>query len=112
MTLHTIPDLGTIGTVDGILRPLDIVLTRNGAAWDLTGYTTPTAKVWVARTGTAIATPGTVTVVTASTGLIRWTPAAGVYAASGRYEARFLVTPGGGGDPEPSGLFRFTIREN
>lgn len=107
----TIPDLGVIGTTDGILRPIDMTVTRNGATWDLTGYTDATVEIWETRTRAAV-TAGTAAITSPETaGVVRWTPAAAVYAASGSYSGRILLTPGGGGDPEPSGRFRFEIEE-
>lgn len=106
-----IPDLGVIGTLDGNLTPVEFTLTRNGAVWNLTGYTSPAIVVVDSLTKTAIVSPGTVTVTNAVSGIVRWIPNAAVIAVTGTYEARIYVTPAGG-TPEPSGLFRFSIVEH
>lgn len=111
--MQTITNLGTIGTTAGILRPLDLTLQRDGATWDLTGYTTPLLRVWDARTKTTRTLTGTLAVLApASNGIVRYTPAVGdpLFAdGAGMLEARVTLIPGGVGDPESSNLFRFSI---
>lgn len=108
--VQRVTSLGEIGVAgQGVLRPFDLTLQRAGAAWNLTGYTDPTIIIWDLRTRTALATPGTVTIEDAAAGTVRWTPGATVKTLSGTFEARIYATPSGGGDPEPSGLFRYTI---
>lgn len=105
--MQTITSLGEIGVTGAILTPFDLPILRNGATWDLTGYTNPQIEVWDLRTRTAVVSPGTATIQDAATGTMRWTPAAANF-PSGIYEARFLVTSGLGA-VEPSGLFRFAV---
>lgn len=109
--MNVVADLGQLGTTGGILRPLDLTLQRDGAVWNLTGYTAPVLRVRRLRTHTAVAPNGTVVVQTAASGIVRYTPGAAdpLFASSGSFEARVWLTPDGGGAPEPSGLFRFTI---
>lgn len=101
-------EIGAAGATPAGLTPIDLPLLRDGAAWNLTGYTNPAIDVWDQRTRAAIAAPGAVAIQQANPGIIRWTP---TYAnlASGQYEARIRVSPNGGATFEPSGLFRFTI---
>lgn len=103
---QTITNLGEIGADTAMLTPIDLPLQRDGAVWDLTGYTTPIIDVWELRTRSAVVSPGTVAIQDAATGVIRWTPTAASF-ASGVYEARIKVTLAG--KVEPSGLFRFSI---
>lgn len=111
--MQTITNLGTIGTTAGILRPLDLTLQRDGATWDLDGYGTPLLKVWDARTKTTRTLTDILAILApASSGVVRYTPATtdALFAdGAGLLEARVTVIPGGGGDPESSNLFRFTI---
>lgn len=111
--METITNLGTIGTTDGIQRPLDISLRRDGAVWDLTGYTTPVLKAWDARTKTARTLNGALTVASpATSGVVEYTPGAAdplFSAGSGLLETRATLIPAGGGVAEPSDLFRFSI---
>lgn len=107
-----IPHLGVLGTLTGRLTPIDLTLTRDGVAWNLTGYTNPTVVVVDSMTKTETASPGTVTIQSpATSGIVRWAPSSNVNAVTGVYEARIYVTPSGG-SPEPAGLFRFTIVEH
>lgn len=107
----TVADLGELGTTDGLRRPIDLTLERDGATWDLTGYTDPTLEAWDVRTRTTITPNGTLTVTDAAGGVVRYQPGAAdpLHANSGRFEGRILVTPAGGAPAEPSALFRFTI---
>lgn len=112
MPARTVTHLGIIGTPTGLLGPFDLTLTREGdggSAWDLTGYSGATASAWRLTDRTVVATPGAVTIQTAASGIVRWTPVAANYTEPGTYEGRFYLTPSGGGDPQPSGLFRFVI---
>ncbi len=105
---QTITNLGEIGDSDGaMLTPIDLVLQRGGSIWNLTGYISPTIKVWDIRTRAEVASPGGVTIETPNTdGIVRWLPLAAAF-ISGQYEARVHVTTGA--KTEPSGLFRFSI---
>ncbi len=111
MGLQTVADLGELGTVGGILRPLDLTLQRDGAVWNLTGYTSPQLRIWDVRTHTVVAVTGTLAVQDAANGVVRYSPAVNdpIQAKAGTFEGRCWLNPAGGGDPEPSGLFRFTI---
>lgn len=108
-----IQNLGVIGTVDGILHPLAVTLYRNGAVWDLTSYSTPVLKVWEARTRTVVTPSGTSAIdADPTTGIVTYTSVTSdTLSVPGYYEARFYVTPDAGGDPEPAGLFRFSVSE-
>lgn len=106
---QTVTDLGEVGVAgEGILRPFALTVQRGGATWNLSAYTSPTIQVWDLATRTAV-TAGSVAIADAANGVVNWTPNAAVYAASGVYEGRIYAVPSGGGDPEPSGLFRFSI---
>jgi hypothetical protein len=110
---HTIASLGEIGEIgaDGrsILRPLDLPLLRNGAAWNLTGYTNVAIEVWDQRTRAKIASPGTVAITAPETaGIVRWTPNADAF-TTGAFEARLRLSSDSGTTWQPSGLFRFSI---
>ncbi len=114
--MTVITNLGELGTVGGIRRPLDFTLQRDGAVWNLTGYAVGgfELRVWDVRTKTIVALAGTVLLEGAPTlGTVRYTPsnptADLLYAASGVYEGRVFADPDDGGDKEPSGLFRFSI---
>ncbi len=108
---QTITNLGEIGDAEiggqAILTPIDLPLLRDGATWDLTGYSNPAIKVWDLRTKAVVAGPGGVTIEDIPGGVIRWIPIANAF-VSGVYEARIKITPSGG-SPEGSGLFRFSI---
>lgn len=101
-------EIGAAGPTRSGLTPIELPLLRDGATWNLTGYSNETIDVWDLRTRTAIGTPGGVTVTDAAAGVVQWTPA---YAnlPSGIYEARIRVSPDGGATFEASGLFRFSI---
>jgi len=107
----TVTYLGEIGAVGGTLRPLDLTLQRDGAAWDLTGYTAAELRVWDILTNTLLVLTGTTTILTAASGIVRYVQGTAdpIHAASGVYEARVWCTPSGGGAKEPSARFRFTI---
>lgn len=106
-----ITDLGEIGAVGGILRPLDLTLLRDGEPWNLTGYSSPTLAVWTVGSHTDVAVNGAVTIHDDETGTVRYIPGIGdpIHATAGIYHGRIWVTPPLGGNPEPSGLFAFTI---
>jgi hypothetical protein len=107
---QAIANLGEIGLAGtGTLRPFDLTLQRGGTTWVLNGYTDPTIVAWRLETREALAAPGTVAVQDAAEGVVRWTPGADVAAESGTFEGRVLATPSGGGTPEPSGVFRWSI---
>lgn len=109
--MQTVTDLGELGTVDGILTPIDLTLERNGAAWDLTAYTAAQIVVVDLRTKAPVAAPGAVAIQTPATaGVVRWAPTAAAHATSGIYEGRIVLTSPAG--DEPSGLFRWTIGAN
>jgi hypothetical protein len=105
-----ITDLGTLGTISGIQRPIDFVVQRDGAAWNLTGYTNPILKVRTVL-GVAVAANGTLSVVTPTTGSVRYTPGTAdpFFTTSGAREAICYFTPPAGGAPEPSAVFRYSI---
>ena len=110
-------DLGTIGAVGGLhllAGVYGLTLYREGAAWNLSGYTTPTyaLKIRALGSGTTVTPNGTIVVVSATAGTISYTPGTAdpIHAASGPYEARVWVTPSGG-KTVPSDLFRFDIAE-
>ncbi len=104
---QTITNLGEIGADGAMLTPIDLPLQRDGAAWNLTGYVSPTIDVWELRSKVPITAAGTVSIeAPAVDGVIRWLPTAASF-PSGSYEARIKVTTGG--KVEPSGLFRFSI---
>lgn len=109
--VRTVVDLGEVGTVGGVLRPWDLTLRRDGGVWDLTGYTALELRVWAYLTKTIIVINGTLALQTALSGIVRYTPGTAdpIHANSGVFEARAWGTPGGAGDPEASGLFRFSI---
>lgn len=111
MGVETVSDLGEIGTVGGILRPLVLTVERDGEVWDLTGYTDPELRVWDLRTKTIVSLDGSATISDAESGEVTYTPGEGdaIHANSGVYEGRVWVTPSDGDDPEPSGLFRFRV---
>lgn len=102
-----VASLGEIGTPDAILTPLDLPLLRDGSAWDLTNYTNPRISIWDLRTKTAVASPGTISIQTAASGIVRYQPDPTNF-TSGVYEARVTVE-NAGGDDEHSGLFRFSL---
>lgn len=112
MSPQQISDLGEIGATGPSpsgLTPLDLPILRDGATWDMTGYSDETIDVWDLRTRSLIATPGAVSIQDpAADGIVRWTPN---YAAlaSGVYEARIRISPDGGTTFEGSGVFRFSI---
>lgn len=113
--MRSITHLGEIGVAgQGILRPIDLTLYRNGIVWDLTGYTSPALEVWDYRTKIAVNINGTLALQTASAGIVRYTPGTDdpIYAAAGLYEARASAIPAGVGAREPSGVFRFSIGAN
>lgn len=106
-----ISDLGEIGAVAPTpsgLTPIDLPLLRDGADWNLTGYSNEAIDVWDLRTRTAVATPGGVTIQQVDPGIVRWTPDYTQF-DSGVYEARIRLSPNGGVSYEASGLFRFAI---
>lgn len=107
----TIVDLGEIGSAGGIIRPIDFTLQRAGTAWNLTGYAAPTLRVWDLLTHTIVAITGTGSIVSATAGTVRYTPAAAdpISAKSGVYEARWWLDDQSGSDKQPSALFRFSI---
>ncbi len=107
-TITTLGEIGSAGPSPAGLTPLDLSILRDGATWDLTGYTDPAIDVWDLRTRAKIATPGPATIEDAATGTMRWVP---VYAnfPSGSYEARFRVSKDAGATFEGSGFFRFSI---
>jgi len=109
--MQTVTDLGEIGAVGGIMRPLDLTLQRNGATWVLTGYLSAELRVWHMLTGTVLALTGETSIEDADEGGVRYTPGAAdpIQAASGVYEARVWCQPADGGPPEPSALFRWSI---
>lgn len=108
-----IVNLGEIGAVGGVLRPIELTLERNDAVWNLTDYDAAELRVWDLRTKTLVAINGTTAIVSPnSAGVVRYTPGTDdpIHAlGADTYEARVWVSPSAGGDPEPSGLFRFTI---
>ena len=108
--VQTITHLGEIAVVGGMQTPIDLTLTRNGVAWDLSSYTGVTLRVWESLTKTIVPLDGTLAVSDAPNGVVRYTPAPSdsLYATSGSFEARVWCQPAAG-DPEPSNLFRFTI---
>lgn len=108
--MMTITDLGEIGAVGGILRPITLLLERDGTAWNLTGYIDPVLRVWEIRTKTIIAINGALAVTDAVPGEVTYTPGTAdpIAASSGVFEARAWLRPATG-DREPSGLFRFSI---
>lgn len=108
-TITSLGEIGAAGPTPSGLTPLDLPILRDGATWNLTGYSNETIDVWDLRTRATIATPGGVTIQTPlEDGVVRWTPN---YAnlPSGVYEARIRVSPDGGATFEGSGVFRFSI---
>lgn len=106
-----VTDLGELGTIGAILRPITLTLERDtGQIWDLTGYTSPTITVREVRTKTPVAVNGSIAITDAANGQVTYTPGTAdpIAATAGTFEARITVDQGAG-DPEPSGLFRFTI---
>lgn len=103
-------NLGELGAAGGILSPIDLPLERTpGTPWDLTGYSVE-LRVWEIRTKQIININGTLAVQGDPTlGVVRYTAGTNdpIAQTSGSYEAR--VWCDAGGDPEPSGLFRFSI---
>jgi hypothetical protein len=108
-------DLGTIGAVGGLhvdqAGKIAITLYRAGGVWDLSGYTAPTLDLQVVDTPdlAAVAVNGTVTIVTAASGIVAYEAGASdlIYAASGSFIGRVWVTHDG--DEIPSDPFRFHI---
>lgn len=109
---QVVTDLGEIGLADAaMVTPLDLTLLRNGAAWNLTGYTSPVFNVWKLFDRQTVTPSGTISIEDAANGIVRYltTGAADTLIAEpGTYEA-VVVVNNGGGIPEPSGLFRFTV---
>lgn len=101
-------EIGSQGSADAILKPIDLPLLRNGVTWVLTGYNAVEIEVWESRTREAIASPGSIAIQDTATGTVRWTPTAASY-PSGSYEARIRLSNDAGVTWEPSGLFRFSI---
>ena len=109
---QTIIDLGELGTTDGIVYPLEWTLLRGSQAWNLSGYTGLTLKVRNMRTHATVAATGTVAVIDAASGLVRYTPADGdpfYTSGPGVFEMWVEAVPSGGTIPEPSGRARYAI---
>ena len=102
--------IGELGAVGGVIRPFDFTIERDGAVWDLTAYSSVEWRIWDLRTKTIVVNSGALTIQTATSGIVRYTPAAAdpFYANSGVFEARVWAQPATG-DPEPSALHRFRI---
>ena len=82
--------MATFGFVAGQTAPIDFTLKDGASAADLTGYTSIALQLTNADTGVAVTTTGDVTVITAATGQVRYSPDAADLTA-GRYFARFKV---------------------
>lgn len=108
--MQYVSSLGEIGAVGGVLRPYQFTVDRDGAVWDLTGYTAAVLHVWELRTKATVAVGGSAVITSAAAGVVTYTPSVGdpLHANSGQYEGRLWLTSPGG-DPEPSGMFRFSI---
>lgn len=115
-----IRDLGQIGAGGKLAsttdtRLIQITLHRGGAAWNLSGLTSPafTLEVSSIPAGTDVAPNGTIAIVTAATGIVSYTPGTSdplEAAPSGPYEARIWATPTGKA-AIPSDRFRFSLGE-
>jgi hypothetical protein len=87
----------TLDLVEGWTGPVPVTLEADGAAQNLTGLTV--AAQLYDKDGTAVTTTGDVSVTTAASGEVEWTPdAADLDADLSPYELRFKVTDGSGLD--------------
>lgn len=94
-----------IVTTEGITTPLRFQLLDDGVPIDLSGMTV--TLLLQDRLGATVVTTNMVTVVTATSGLVDFTPSSAAFftVANSPYHARFkLVNSGGGISFVPNGL--------
>lgn len=87
--------MSTYRFVAGQTAPIDFTLKDGAAAADITGYASISLLLTNIDTGAAVTTTGDVTVTSAATGAVRYSPDSADLVA-GRYHARFKVVDGGG----------------
>ncbi len=107
-----ITNIGELGAAGGILRPFIFILERDGAVWNLNGYTGLEWRIWDLRTHTIVANNGTLALTSDGTdGSVTYTPGTSdpIHLNPGEFEARVWGTPASGPTPEPSALHRFSI---
>lgn len=106
--ISSLGEIGASAPTPSGLTPIDLPLLRDGATWNLTGYSDEVIDVWDLRTLEPVATPGAVTIQDVENGVVRWTPDYSAF-DSGVYECRIRLSPDNGLTFEPSGVFRFSI---